>query len=160
MTDCVLTSRRSSAWRKPRSDALAWFAGEWKLPVYSSNKVRLTSTAEFKTLEVQAPKPTINYALAVLGIIVLAFALPLAMVMQWLFLPAGHYPVILLALPALPILWLGSICLRRAGLTVDDFWRRWPLRRWPGLSLVIFGFGSLVLIFAMFLLASSLGFLD
>lgn len=97
---------------------------------------------------------TINYVLVILGIGLLTLALPSAM-MMWLILPSGRYPVVLVGLPALPLVWLGLICLRRAGVPVEDF-----VRRRPRMSGVILGVGSLVLILVMFLLAASLGLVD
>ena len=52
--------------------------------------------------------------LTIIGIAILSGALPLAMLL-WNLLPAGRYPVILVGLPALPLVWLGFVSLRTAG---------------------------------------------
>ena len=106
------------------------------------------------TLESETRKPATNYVLSALGIALLAFTIPSIMLMLSIW-PPGLYPPILLGLPALPALWLGLVCLRRAGLPVEDF-----VHRRPRLFGVIVGIGSMVLIFATFLLAHSLGLVD
>jgi hypothetical protein len=59
------------------------------------------------------------------GIVTLSCALPLAIVL-WNLLPAGRYPVILVGLPALPLVWLGFVSLRSAGWPIEEFVRRRP----------------------------------
>jgi len=55
-----------------------------------------------------------------LGLVLLTGALPAAMAL-WYILPAGRYPSVVVGLPALPLLWAGLICLKRAGWPVDRF---------------------------------------
>jgi hypothetical protein len=44
----------------------------------------------------------------------------------WDLLPPGRYPVILVGLPALPLVWLGFVSRRTAGLPIEAFVRNRP----------------------------------
>jgi len=77
-------------------------------------------------------------ALVMLGLVLLLFALPSA-IAGWLILPPGRYPVVLIGLPALPMVWLGSVCLRRAGVPIEQY-----IRNRPGSFGLFVGMGSLV----------------
>ena len=54
------------------------------------------------------------------GLLLLTGALPAAMTL-WYFLPPGGYPSVIVGIPALPLLWAGLTCLKRAGWPVDRF---------------------------------------
>ena len=64
-------------------------------------------------------------AFTAVGIVILCGALPVSMAL-WNALPAGRYPTILIGLPALPLVWLGLVSLRFAGLPVEAFVRQRP----------------------------------
>ena len=55
--------------------------------------------------------------LAVIGVISLIMTVPAGMLGYWL-LPPGQWPAVLAGLPALPFLWFGLVCLRKAGFKV------------------------------------------
>lgn len=76
--------------------------------------------------------------LAVTGVILLLLTLPAAMV-GWFLLPEGRWPVVLAALPAVPFLWVGVVCLRKAGLPIDQF-----ISQRPGLFGLLVGVGAMV----------------
>jgi hypothetical protein len=61
----------------------------------------------------------------IIGIVILSGALPVSMLL-WNMLPAGRYPVILVGVPALPLIWLGFVSLRTAGLPIEAFVRNRP----------------------------------
>lgn len=63
--------------------------------------------------------------LVTLGVVFLAIA-PLGAMALWVVLPEGVYPTVLVGLPALPALWIGFVCLSRAGLPVDAWIRERP----------------------------------
>ncbi len=90
-------------------------------------------------------------AFVVLGLVLLLFALPSAMA-GWLLLPPGRYPVVIVGLPALPMVWLGSVCLRKAGVPIEQYMRSRP--RSFGLFV---GVGSLVVLLGLLLVASAMG---
>ncbi len=90
-------------------------------------------------------------ALVVSGLVLLTLTLPVA-ISSWLFLPWRDYPPAVAGLPALPVLWLGLMCLKWAGLPIDDAFRKHP----TGLVVIVVG-GSLLLMMAF---ASLTAFLD
>src|SRR5579862_2233088 len=92
-----------------------------------------------------------EWALAGLGVLFLALALPAAM-LGWFALPEGRWPAVVAGLPAIPLVWVGVISLRRAGFPVEDFMRRRP--RTFGL---IVGIGGFFCVFFGYLLAVALG---
>ena len=75
--------------------------------------------------------------LTITGVVILSGALPLA-ILLWNVLPAGRYPVILVGLPALPLVWLGFVSLRTAGLPIEAFVRNRP--RMTGLLICLLAF--------------------
>jgi hypothetical protein len=77
-----------------------------------------------------------------LGIAILTCAFPVSMAL-WDLLPAGRYPTILAGLPALPLVWLGLICLRSTGLPVEEFVRTRP--RMTGLLICLLALAAWVI---------------
>lgn len=63
--------------------------------------------------------------LVTIGVVILSCALPVSMAL-WNLLPPGRYPTIFVGLPALPLVWLGFVTLRAAGLPVEEFVRSRP----------------------------------
>lgn len=61
----------------------------------------------------------------VCAVVCLLGIMPVAII-TWQLLPPGIYPVILAGLPALPLLWISSVCFRRSGLRLEEFARREP----------------------------------
>jgi hypothetical protein len=46
-------------------------------------------------------------------------------VFMWYLMPAGStFPVIIIVLPALPLIWLGSVCLRNGGAGQRLLWQK------------------------------------
>jgi hypothetical protein len=66
-------------------------------------------------------------ALLITGFLILSGAVPAA-VFLWDFLPPGRYPVVLVGIPALPVLWAGFTCLKLGGMEVDGLISQHPWR--------------------------------
>jgi hypothetical protein len=81
------------------------------------------------------------------GVVCLFGIMPIA-ILTWQLLPPGYYPVIVAGLPALPLLWLSSVCFRRSGLKLEEFARRDPASFKLALYIV---FGALALGFLLVL---------
>ena len=64
-----------------------------------------------------------NTAWITVGVVCLILTVPAGMV-SWLLVPEGRYPVVLVALPALPVVWFGLVCLRKAGMDADKALRQ------------------------------------
>jgi hypothetical protein len=91
-------------------------------------------------------------ALVVCGLVLLMLTLPVG-ILSWLFLPwSDYYPAPVAGLPALPVLWLGLMCLKWAGLPIEEAFRKHP----TGVALIVVG-GSLLFMMAV---ASLTVFLD
>ena len=54
------------------------------------------------------------------------------------------YPALVAGLPALPVLWFGLMCVKWAGLPIDEAFRKHP----TGLAVTIVG-GSLLVMMAV-----------
>lgn len=86
----------------------------------------------------------VNFGLVGLGVLLLVLIFP-AVAVVWILLPSGKYPVVLVGLPAFPLLVGGLYCLQRGGLTVPD-----SLRKQPVLFAFLIAVGGAIMLAAIY----------
>jgi hypothetical protein len=99
----------------------------------------------------QQPEKSDTHILFFLGGVACLFGIMPIAIVTWQSLGPGRYPVLIVGLPALPLVWLSAVCFRRSGLKLEEYASRNPASFKLALYLV-FGFLAVVSLVVLSLL--------
>jgi hypothetical protein len=66
-----------------------------------------------------------NWGMGIIGIILVLISIPIAIVV-WLLLPEGRYPILIVAVPAIPLLAGGGYLIRRSNIGLEEWIDKHP----------------------------------